>query len=65
MVSKGRDSTNQNRLPANAHAHRAVFQARLPLQEIVKLKLKRGQYPAIHTNYIISQSTTLQYNHNI
>ena len=29
MVPKRVDSTNQNRLPANAHAHRAVFQARL------------------------------------
>ena len=31
------DSTNQQRLPPNAHAHRDVFQARLPLQEMVKL----------------------------
>ena len=29
------------------------------------LKLKFRKYPAIHTNYIISHSTTLQYNHNI
>ena len=35
MVPK--DSTNQQRLPPNAHAHRDVFQARLPLQEMVKL----------------------------
>ena len=27
-----------------------------------KLKLTFWQYPAIHTNYIISQCTTLQYN---
>ena len=27
MVPKGVDSTNQNRLPANAHAHLDVFQA--------------------------------------
>ena len=31
------DLTHQNRLPANAHAHRDVFQARLPGQEMVKL----------------------------
>ena len=31
------DSTNQQRLPPNAHARRDVFQARLPLQEMVKL----------------------------
>ena len=29
------------------------------------LKLKFRKYPAIYTNYIISHSTTLQYNHNI
>ena len=65
MVPKRVDSTNQKRLPANAHAHRAVFQARLPWDEIVKLKLKFSQYPSIHTNYIISHCTTLQYIHNI
>ncbi len=38
MVPKQRvDSTNQKRFPANVHAHRDVFQARLPLQEMVKL----------------------------
>ena len=37
MVPKRVDSTNQKRLPANAHAHRDVFQARLPWQEMVKL----------------------------
>ena len=31
------DLTHQKRLPANAHAHRDVFQARLPGQEMVKL----------------------------
>ena len=30
-----------------------------------KLKLKLRKYPSIHTNYIISHSTILQYNHNI
>ena len=29
------------------------------------LKLKFRKYPSIHTNYIISHSTILQYNHNI
>ena len=37
MVPKRVDSTNRKRLPANAHGHRDVFQARLPCQEIVKL----------------------------
>ena len=38
MVTPKRvDSTNQKRLPANAHSHRDVFQARLPWQEMVKL----------------------------
>ena len=31
------DSTNQKRLPSNAHAHRDVFQASMPWQEMVKL----------------------------
>ena len=31
------DSTNQKRLPPNAHAHRDVFQARLPWEEMAKL----------------------------
>ena len=30
-----------------------------------RLKLKFIKYPAIHTNYIISHGTTLQYNYNI
>ena len=30
-----------------------------------KLKLTFRKYPAIHTNYIISHCTTLEYNHNI
>ena len=37
MVPKRVDSTNQKRLPANAHAHRDVFQAGLPWQEMVKV----------------------------
>ena len=31
------NSTNQKRLPPNAHAHIDVFQASLPWQEMVKL----------------------------
>ena len=31
----------------------------------IALKLNFRKYPAIHTNYIIPHSTTLQYNHNI
>ena len=30
-----------------------------------QLKVTFRQYPAIHTNYIISHYTTLQYNHTI
>ena len=37
MVQKRVDSTNRKRLPPNAHAHRDVFQASLPWQEMVKL----------------------------
>ena len=37
MVPKRVNSTNQKRLPANVHAHRDVFQARLSWQEMVKL----------------------------
>ena len=40
MVPKRVDSTNQKRLPGNAHAHRGVFQARLSWQDMAKLKLK-------------------------
>ena len=37
MVPKRVDSTNQKRLPYNAHAHRDIFQACLPWEEMVKL----------------------------
>ena len=37
MAPKSVESTNQKRLPANVHAHREVFQARLPWQDMVKL----------------------------
>ena len=37
MVPKRVDLTNQKRLAANAHAHRDVFQARLPWKDMVKL----------------------------
>ena len=29
------DSTNRTRLPSNTHAHRDVFKARLPWEEMV------------------------------
>ena len=35
------DSTNQKRLPANAHAHRDVFQARLPRQDNGEVKQRQ------------------------
>ena len=41
MAPKESGSTNQKRLPANAHAHRDVFQARLPMQDMV-VKLNKG-----------------------
>ena len=34
-------------------------------RDLQHLKLTFRKYPAIRTNYIISHSTTLQYNHNI
>ena len=37
MIPKRVDSTNQKRLPANAHDHRDVFQAGLSWKEMVKL----------------------------
>ena len=42
---------------------------KLNLQEVKNivsyiLKVTFMQYPAVHTNYIISHCTTLQYNHN-
>ena len=38
---KRMDSTNLKRLPANAHAHRDDFEARLPWQNMVKLNKGR------------------------
>ena len=35
------DSTNQKRLPDNAHAHRDILQAHLPWQGMVKLNKGR------------------------
>ena len=35
------------------------------VQFTITFKLKFRKYPSIHTNYIISHSTILQYNHNI
>ena len=37
----------------------------MTVYEYTLLKLTFMKYPAIHTNYIISHSTTLPYNHNI
>ena len=41
MVPNRVDSTNRTRLPSIAHAHRDVFQARLPWEEMVKLNKGR------------------------
>ena len=38
------DSTNQKRLPANAHAHRDVFQASLPWQDNGEVKQMQHFY---------------------
>ena len=46
------ESTNQKRLPADAHAHRDVFQARLPWQDIVKLN-KRIIFVITETHFAI------------
>ena len=37
MIPKESGFNQSQRLPPHAHAHRDVFQARLPLQEMVKL----------------------------
>ena len=52
------DSTNQKRLPANVHAHRDVFQARLPWQEMVKLN-KGSIFVITETKFAI-QSQVMQ-----
>ena len=51
------DSTNQKRLPANAHAHRDVFQARLPWQEMVKLN-KGSIFVITETQFAIQSEVT-------
>ena len=52
MVPKRVDSANQKRLPANAHAHRDVFQAHLPWQEMVKLN-KGSIFVTMDTQFAI------------
>ena len=46
MVPKesGFNQSEYKRLPANAHAHRDVFQARLPWQEMVKFIITETQF---------------------
>ena len=51
------DSTCQKRLPANAHAHRDVFQDRLPWQDMVKLN--KGNFFSITETQFAIQSQTL------
>ena len=65
-------SSHQNlrplRLKSPSCEHRRIF---FPSFNVTKksqetvAKVKDVHYPAIHTNYIISHCTTLQYNHNI
>ena len=51
------DSTNQKRLPANAHAHRDVFQTHLPWQDMAKLN--RGSIFVIAETQFAIQSQVL------
>ena len=51
------DSTNQKLLPANVHAHRDVFQARLPLQDM--LKLNKGSVFVITETQFAIQSQVM------
>ena len=55
------DLTNQKRLPVNAHAHRDVFQARLTLQEIVKLN-KGSMFIITETTFAIQSQVMKQPN---
>ena len=57
MIPMRVDSTNKKRLPANAHAHRDVFQARLPWQEMVKLN-KGGIFVITETQFAIQSQVT-------
>ena len=51
---------NQNRLSANAHAHRDVFQARLPWQEMpLMLKLNKGSIFIITETQFAIQSQVM------
>ena len=60
MVPRERvDSTNQKRLPANAHALRDVFQARLLWEEMVKLN-KGSIFNITETQFAI-QSQVMQH----
>ena len=52
MDPKRVDSTNQKRLPYNAHAHRNIFQARLPWEEMVKLN-KGSIFIITETRFVI------------
>ena len=57
----GVDSTNQKRLPFNAHAHRDVFQARLPWEEMVKLN-KGSIFIITETQFAIQSQVMKQPN---
>ena len=46
------DSTNRNRIPANAQEHRGVFQARLPWQDMLKLN-KGSMFVITDTQFAI------------
>ena len=52
------DSTNRKRRPSNAHAHRDVFQARLPWEEMVKLN-KGSIFIITETQFAIQSQVML------
>ena len=74
MISNGDhvmivNNNNSNNIGRNGSYNRrsSVLVRFLPMMQVFvsNLKQKVRKYPSIHTNYIISHSTILQYNHNI
>ena len=61
MVPKRVDSTNQKRLPSNAHAHRDVSQASLPWEEMVNLN-KGSIFIITETKFAIQSQVMKQPN---
>ena len=57
MVPKESGFNHQKRLPSNAHAHRDLFQARLPWEEMVKLN--KGSFFIITETQFAIQSQVM------